>query len=89
MELLESFLRDQRMRLAVAEVAGRRTDQLGNFVRVLELRAVDFDHGSRISEQNFRSRFHHSRLARARGPEEQQVPDRPSGRAHAGAKHLV
>ena len=83
------FLRDQRMRFAVAQVARRRADQLGDFVGVLELRAVHLDHRARIAEQDLSRGFHDARLARAGGAEEQQVPYGPAGRAHSGAEDLI
>ena len=43
--LVERFLREQRMGLAMAQVSRRRADQLGDLVRVLELGAVDLDAG--------------------------------------------
>ena len=49
--LRERLLRDQRMRFAVPQISRRRADQLGDFVRVLEFGAVDFDHRARIAEQ--------------------------------------
>src|ERR1700720_3002746 len=71
------------------QVSWGRADQLGDFVRMLKLRAVDLDHRARVSEQDLRRRFHDTRFARARRSEEQQVPHWPSGRAHSGAEHLV
>ena len=66
----QRFLRDQRMRFAMPQVAWRRADQLGDFVRVLEFRAIHLDHRARIAEQNFRRRFHDARLARTRRAQE-------------------
>ena len=87
--LRKLFLRDQRMRLAVPQVSRRRADQLGDFVRVLELRAVHLDHRARVAEQDLRRGFHDARFARAGGSEEQQVPHRTSRRAHSGAEDLI
>ena len=87
--LRERFLRDQRMRLAVPQISRRRADQLRDFVRVLEFGAIHLDHRARIAEQHFGRRFHDARLARARRPEEQKIPHRPSRRIQAGAKHLI
>ena len=77
------------MRFAVAQVARRRTDQLGNFVGVLELRAVHLDDRARIAKQDLRGGFHDARLARTSGAEEQQVPYGTAGRAHSGAEDLI
>ena len=43
MILVQHFLAQQRMRLAMAQISGRRADQLGDFVAVLELGAIDLD----------------------------------------------
>jgi len=40
------------MRFAVSQISGRRADQLGNFVTVLELGAVDLDHRVSVAKQN-------------------------------------
>src|SRR5260370_4710816 len=61
--LVERLLGQQRMGFAMAQVAGRRADQLGNFVAVLEFSAVDLDHGARIPEKRFRHGLYHARLA--------------------------
>ena len=60
----------------MAQISRRRTDQLGNFMRVLEFRAIHLDHRARIAKQNFRRRFHHARLARAGRSEEKQIRPR-------------
>ena len=51
------------MGLAVAQVAWRRANQLGDFVRVLELRAINLDYRAGVSKQDFRGRFHDSGLS--------------------------
>ena len=68
--LVERFLRQQRMRLTVAEVSRRRADELGNLVRVLELGAIDLDAGARIAKERLGHGFHNPRFARARRPQE-------------------
>ena len=73
----------------MAEISRRRADQLGNFVRVLKLGAVDLDDRVRVAEQNFRGRFDDARLSRTGRPEKQHRADRPIGRVHAGEKNLV
>ena len=87
--LIERFLRQQRMGLAVAEVSRRRADQLGDLVRVLELGAVDLDAGASVAEQGFRHGFDDAGLAGAGGPQKQEVADRTAGRIQAGQEHLV
>ena len=49
--LVQHFLAQQRMGLAVAQVARRRADQLGDFVAVLELGAVDLDHRAGLPDR--------------------------------------
>src|SRR5258706_3580170 len=83
------FLRDQRMIFPVPQVSRRRANHLGNFVRVLELRAIHLDYRARVSEQNFSRRFHDARFSRACRPQEQQVPHRTPGRAHPRAVDLI
>ncbi len=77
------------MRLAVSQVSRRRTDQLGNLVRVLKLGAIDLDAGAGIAEQRFGHGFDHARLAGTGRPQKQQVAYRPSRRVQPGQKHLV
>ena len=50
MPLVERFLREQRMSLAVTEITGRRANQFGDFVRVLKLGTINFDTGARIAK---------------------------------------
>ena len=75
---IELNLVQQRMRLPVSQISRRRTDQLRNFVRMLEFRAIHLDHCARIAEQYFRSGFHHAGLSGSGRSEEQQIPHRPS-----------
>ena len=49
MKLIENLLAQQRMRLAMSQVSGRRTDELRNFMTVLEFRAINLDNRARIS----------------------------------------
>jgi hypothetical protein len=73
----------------VAEVSWRRTDQLGNFVGMLELGAINLDASSGVTEQSFGHGFNHTRLSGTGGPEEEQVADRASGRIQPCQEHLV
>jgi hypothetical protein len=70
MILRERFLRDQRMRLAVSQITWGRANQLRDFVRVLELRAIDLNDRARISKQDLGCRFHNARLPRPCRPQE-------------------
>ena len=87
--LVQHFLAEQRMRLAMAQVSGRRADQLGDLVAVLKLRAVDLDHRAAVAHQALRRGFHQPRLAGAGRPQEQEVADRPSRARHARQIRLI
>ncbi len=87
--MIQGFLREQRVSLAMSEVSRRRTDQLGNFVRVLKLGAIDFNAGARVSEQSLGHGFDHAGLARTGWSEEQQVAHWASGRVEARKEHLI
>ena len=87
--LVQRFLGEQRMRLAMSEVSRRRADQLGDLVRVLKFGAVDLDARLGIAEQRLGHRLHDARLARSGRPQKQQVADRAAGRIQPGEKHLI
>ena len=87
--LVQSFLGQQRMRLAMAQVSRRRTDQLGDFVRVLKFGAIDFDAGAGVAEQRLGHGFDHPGFSRAGGPKEQKIANRTARRIQARQKHLV
>src|ERR1700756_417722 len=89
MTFVQCFLRQQRMGFAMAEVSWRRTDELGNLVRVLELTAINFDAGMRIAEHCFRHGFHYAGLSGPRGSEEKQISDGTSGRIQSSHEHLI
>src|SRR6266478_5810065 len=76
------------MGFAVAQIAWRRADELGNFVRVLELRAIDLNDRARVSKKDLRGRLHDARLSGPGRTQEQQVPHRSAGRIQSGAKDL-
>ena len=42
--LIQDFLAQQRMRLAMAQISGRRTDEFRDLVAVLEFGAIDLDY---------------------------------------------
>src|SRR6476469_3121989 len=77
------------MRLAVTEVARRRADQLGNFVRVLEFGAIDLDTGASVPEQRLGKRLNHPRLARTCRPQKEEIPHGPTGSVQARQEHLI
>ena len=53
------------MGLAMPQVSGRRADQLGDLVAVLELGAVDLDHGAGIAGEALGHGFHGPGFSRA------------------------
>src|SRR5690349_20026642 len=73
----------------MTQVSGRRTDQLGDLVAVLELRTVDLDHRAGFAGETFCHRFDRARLTRARWSQEQQAAHRPSRRIHSRQEGLV
>src|SRR5258708_12464716 len=77
------------MRLPVSQVSRRRADQLGNLVRVLELRAIDLDARARVTEQRFSPRFHHPRLAGTGRSQKQEIAHWTAGRIQPSQKHLI
>lgn len=89
MPAVESILREQGRSLHVADITRRRTDQLCDLVMLLELSAVDFREGMRISEQRLGNDFHDVSFSRACGTKKKQVANRPVRRRHAREKNLV
>src|SRR6266508_3453449 len=53
LEAVDVLLRKQWLGLAVPQIARGRTDQLRDFMRMLKLGAIDFDHRVRVAEENF------------------------------------
>jgi hypothetical protein len=64
-ESIERLLAEGRMGFAMSEIAGRRSDQLGDLMTVLELGAVDLDYRAPIPEQRLGRRLDEPSLARA------------------------
>src|SRR5262249_32262217 len=87
--LVQSFLREQGMGLAMAQVARRRTDQLGNLMAVLEFSTINLDDRPGIAKKRLRHRLHHARLARSCRTEKEQVPHRTPGSIQSSQKHLI
>src|SRR5262249_1876116 len=77
------------MCFAVTQISGRRSDELGDFMAMLELRAVDLDHRSRVSCQGFGSSFHQSRFSGSGWSQEQEIANRPARANHARQVRLV
>src|SRR5229473_2203983 len=76
------------MSFAVAEIARGRADDLGDFVRMLEFGAVDFDDGAGAAEENFGRGFDDAGLAGAGGAEEEQIADGAAGGVETGGENL-
>ena len=76
--LVEHFLAEQGMRLAMPQISGRRTDQFRDLVAVLKLGAIDLDDGARIAHQALRSGFHQPRFAGTGRSQEQKISYRAS-----------
>src|SRR6266568_5579407 len=87
--LVERLLGKKRMRLAMAEIARRRADQFGDFVRVLELGAIDLDAGAGVAEERLGEGFDYASLARSGRTKEQEVADGASGGVESSEKHLI
>jgi hypothetical protein len=73
----------------MAQISGRRSDQLRDFMAVLKLGAIDFDHGTRVLQQGLGRRLDNASLSRTRWPQEEKVSDRPAGRRQARHVSLI
>src|SRR5215475_5832532 len=71
LDAVDVLLRKQWLGLAVPQIARERTDQLRDFMRMLKLGAIDFDHRVQVAEENFGRGFDRARLARPGRPQEQ------------------
>src|ERR1051325_1673719 len=89
MILVQDFLGQQWMRLAMPQISRRRADEFCDFVAVLELGAIDLDDRSRILQQGLGGGFYDTRLPRTGGAEEQKVSNRTPRRTHSGQIHLI
>jgi hypothetical protein len=73
----------------MTQVPGRRTDEFGYLMGMLELAAVDFGYSQRIVYQALRRGFDGPCFAGARWPEEQEAADGPVRAGQAHPVHLV
>src|SRR5262249_22114170 len=87
--LVQYFLTEKGMSFAVPEVSGRRSDELGDLMAVLKLRAINLDHRAAVSHQSFSSGFNQSCLAGAGRAEEQEISYWPTRADHARQIRLV
>src|SRR5882762_4393229 len=76
------------MRFAMTQIAWGRANQLGNLVRVLELRAIDLYDRTSIPKKDLSGRFHNAGHSRTGRTEEQQIAHRSAGRVQSCTKHL-
>ena len=83
-ELVQRLLRQQRMRLSMSQISRRRSDQLGDLMAVLKLRAIDLDASACIAKQRLRHGLHDARLAAARRSQKQQIAHRSPRRIQSG-----
>src|SRR5262249_13135474 len=74
---------------AVAQIAGRRSDQFGDLMAVLELGTVDLDHRPRTAGESLRHRFHKPRLAGTGGAQKEKVGNGTSRTRHTSEVGLV
>src|SRR5215469_7558896 len=77
------------MSFPVSQVSRRGANQFCNFMAVLELSTIDFDHGAGIAKQRLRHGFHHAGLAGARRPEEKKIAYRTRRGIQPCEKHLI
>src|SRR6184192_2863081 len=75
--------------VAVAEVARRGANELGNLVGVLKFRAIYLDNRAGIPKQDLRRRFDDAGLSRARRPEKEEVSYGAARRVQSGTEDLV
>ena len=76
---LNVFAGEHGLRVGVADVAGRRAHQAGNFVLLLVFSTIDFEQGAGAAQQHISQRLHGMRLPAAGGPEQE-------GGAHGPAR---
>src|ERR1700681_4958808 len=77
------------MSLAMSQISGRRADQLGNLMTVLELRAIDLDHCTGVLQQRLSGSLYDPGFARPGRAQEQEIADGTPGGAHTGQMHLI
>src|SRR5260370_19332171 len=87
--LIQRFLRQQRMRFAVAQVSRRRPDQFCDFMAVLKLRAIDLDYGSRVLQQRLGGPLDNASFSRAGTPQEETISYRPSYPRQSRHRRLI
>jgi hypothetical protein len=71
------------------EIAWRGTNEFGDFVGVLEFRAIYFNHGLTVPEQGLRCCLHDARLPHTGRPQKQEVPYRTARCIQSRTEHLI
>src|SRR5215472_16133009 len=89
MKLLQGILGDEWMCFPVPEVSRRRTNELGNLMRVLVLRAIYFDDRARIAKQDLCGGLYQACLPRPGRAEKKKRAYRAIWRVQARAKNLI
>src|SRR5580693_3178757 len=77
------------MSFPMAEISGRRPDQLRDLMTVLELGTVNLNNRTRILDQRLRCNLDGAGLTRPRRAEEEKVSNGTAGSCHAGQIHLI
>ena len=85
---VQLLLGEHGLGFAMAQVAGRRADQLGHLMLHLELAAIHLEDVLFGAVQHFGQRFHGLGLAGAGGSQQQEDADRPAFGRQAGLEHL-
>ena len=73
----------------MSEITRGRTDQLGDLVAVLKLRAVDLDEGAWTAKKDFGRSLYNARLAGASRSQKQKITDRAVRHSHSRQINLI
>jgi hypothetical protein len=85
----ERLLCNQRVCFTVPQIAWGRTNEFGNFMGVLEFRAVYLNYGPFVPEQDLRSGLHNARLSDASGPQQQDIPHGMASYVKSRGEYLI
>jgi hypothetical protein len=77
------------MSFTMAEIAGRRANQLGDFMRVLKFSAINLDAGARVAKERFGDGLDHASFTRTGGTQKNQVANRTVWRIQSRQEHLI
>src|SRR5450432_3724165 len=77
------------MGFTMTQIAGRRANQLRDFVAMLKLSAIDLDDRAGILHQCLGGGFDDASLARTSRSKKQEIADRAPRRAHSSQMHLI